>query len=57
MRKATLLVVLVGTLVGVSGCSMYDALFGMLGDHYTDEGGTAFDKRRHYESRVESLTP
>lgn len=54
MRRR-LLVILLAAMPTISGCSWYDALFGVLGNHYTDEGGCVFDKQRHYESRVESL--
>lgn len=52
MRRPLALVLL---FAAISGCSAYDALFGVLGNHYTGEGGNDLDKRRHYENRVESL--
>lgn len=53
-RGLLFLVALLGLAGASSGCRMSDALFGVLGNHYTDEGGTVFDKQRHFENRVEA---
>lgn len=53
MRK--LFIVLLAVLASVSGCRWYDTLFGVMGSHYTDEGGSSFQKQHHYNDRLESL--
>lgn len=53
MRR--LFIFLLAGLALVPGCGWYGALFGVMGSHYTDEGGGSLHKQHHYESRVESL--
>jgi hypothetical protein len=48
-------IVLLAGLASVSGCRWYDTLFGVMGSHYTDEGGSLLQKQHHYADRVESL--
>ena len=53
MRRFGLKALIGAAFLGVAGCQASDLLFGMFSGHYTDGGTDPFDKRRHYEERVE----
>jgi hypothetical protein len=38
----------------LAGCTVSDALFAALGDHYTDGGYTRAEKQYHYNQQVEA---
>jgi hypothetical protein len=38
----------------LTGCSMYDLMFGVFGNHYTDAGTTETEKRWDYGDKVRS---
>ncbi len=50
MRKRYFFVL--ALLVVVSGCTVYDALFGVFGSAYSGGGFTEHDKSEHYNAAV-----
>ena len=53
MRRIVICVSL-SFLMSISGCALPDALFNLLGDHYTGGGTTRAEKEYHFNAQIEA---
>ena len=52
MKRAVIFVLSV-VVITASGCSFYDAMFSVFGDHYSGGGETRQEKKWHYQQTQE----
>lgn len=54
MRRITLTIICLVLAPILPGCTVSDAVFAVLGHHYTGGGYTPLEKKRHYDRQVEA---